>query len=60
MDEPFAALDAFTRERLQGELRAIASSTRRTVLFVTHSVEEALLLADRVVVDERPTGPDHR
>jgi ABC-type nitrate/sulfonate/bicarbonate transport system ATPase subunit len=56
MDEPFAALDALTRERLQGELRAIASSTRRTVLFVTHSVEEAVLLAERVVAMSAPPG----
>jgi ABC-type nitrate/sulfonate/bicarbonate transport system ATPase subunit len=49
MDEPFAALDAQTRARLQREVAGLWMETRKTVLFVTHSVEEAVLLADRVV-----------
>ncbi|MYW62929.1 ATP-binding cassette domain-containing protein [Streptomyces sp. SID8379] len=50
MDEPFAALDALTRERLQEEVRTLAAVTGATVLFVTHSAEEAVLLGSRVVV----------
>jgi NitT/TauT family transport system ATP-binding protein/sulfonate transport system ATP-binding protein len=50
MDEPFGALDALTREKLQQELLEIWERTRVTVIFVTHSVEEAVLLSDRVVV----------
>jgi len=50
MDEPFGALDALTREKLQAELRKIWAAEQRTVLFVTHSVEEAVLLSTRVLV----------
>ena len=49
MDEPFAALDAQTRARLQQEVARLWTETGKTVFFVTHSVEEAVLLADRVI-----------
>ncbi len=50
MDEPFAALDAQTRDVLQDELQTIWQRTGKTILFITHNVREAVLLADRVVV----------
>jgi NitT/TauT family transport system ATP-binding protein len=56
MDEPFSALDANSRERLQDELLRIWNARRRTIAFVTHSVEEAALLADRVIVIGTPPG----
>lgn len=64
MDEPFSALDPGTRRGLQGELRRIHQATGKTILFVTHDVEEALALADglavldqgRLVAQGRPRG----
>ncbi len=50
MDEPFGALDALTRDRLHAELESIWAATRKTVIFVTHNVREAVALGDRVVV----------
>jgi osmoprotectant transport system ATP-binding protein len=50
MDEPFGALDTITRTRLQGELAHIQRKLRKTILFVTHDVEEALRLADKIIV----------
>ena len=50
MDEPFAAVDAMTREMMQVELLRILASARATVVFVTHSIDEAITLGDRVVV----------
>jgi NitT/TauT family transport system ATP-binding protein len=50
MDEPFSALDALTREELSGELQKVHMENRATIVFVTHSIDEAVLLADRVVV----------
>ncbi|MCD7836373.1 MAG: ABC transporter ATP-binding protein [Lachnospiraceae bacterium] len=50
MDEPFSALDEFTRANMQKELLNIWSDSNNTIIFITHSIEEAVLLADRVVV----------
>jgi len=50
MDEPFAALDAQTRDLMQAELLQIWDKAKKTVIFVTHSIEEAAYLSDRVIV----------
>src|SRR5437867_12112388 len=50
LDEPFAALDAQTRETMQHELLRVWSATRKTAIFITHDIAEAVYLADRVIV----------
>jgi len=56
MDEPFGALDAQTKMVMQSDLQALAASERATILFVTHDINEAIVLADEVVVlSQRPT-----
>jgi NitT/TauT family transport system ATP-binding protein len=56
MDEPFGALDAMTRQGLQDELQRLMMKHRMTVFFVTHDLEEAIYLADRVVALRRNPG----
>jgi len=56
MDEPFSALDLNTRRRLRAELVSIWQQTGKTVVFVTHDIEEALVLADRILLlSNKPT-----
>jgi NitT/TauT family transport system ATP-binding protein len=56
MDEPFAALDAQTRDLMQVELLRIWQEARKTVLFVTHQIDEAIYLSDRVMVMTKRPG----
>lgn len=60
MDEPFGALDAFTRIRMQEELISFWLEETRTVLFVTHSVEEAIYLGTRVIILSPRPGKIHK
>jgi osmoprotectant transport system ATP-binding protein len=53
MDEPFAAVDPITRDALQGELKRVHQATGKTIVFVTHDIEEALRLATLIVIMER-------
>ncbi len=56
LDEPFGALDALTRGTIQDELLAIVQATRQTVFMITHDVDEAILLADKIVENTMPRG----
>lgn len=56
MDEPFAALDALTKRHMQKELLVIWEQTRKTIVFVTHDIAEAIVLSDRIVVMTRGAG----
>jgi NitT/TauT family transport system ATP-binding protein len=56
MDEPFGALDAITRQRLQDELLEIWGATSTTIVFITHDLEEAIYLGNRIIVLEANPG----
>ena len=60
LDEPFSALDAFTRMKLQDHLLHIWNNDRPTLIFVTHDIEEALLISDRIIVMQGNPGRIHR
>ena len=60
LDEPFSALDAFTRTDLQDHLLDLWADTRPTLILVTHDVEEAIVLADRIMVMQPRPGPHLR
>ena len=56
LDEPFSALDAFTRAKLQDHLAALWSASQFTLVLVTHDIEEAIVVADRILVMAGPPG----
>ncbi len=59
MDEPFGALDAQTKERMQDDLQSLWQVTKKTVIFVTHDLEEAIFLSDRIIVLSARPGRVH-
>ena len=60
MDEPLGAVDALTREVMRDEIEKLITATGKTVMFITHSIEEAILLGDRIVVFKEPPRRDPR